>query len=65
LAEQLRAVENEAGWWVTPTRRVIVTPQIMIKIAEENHGETHWGIEAMIVDLQKSTVCVGMTGTAK
>ncbi|KAK4811227.1 hypothetical protein QYF61_022124, partial [Mycteria americana] len=65
LAEQLRAVENEDGWWVTPTRQVIVTPQIMIKIAEEKQRETHWGIEAMIVDLQKSIICVGMTGIVK
>ncbi|KAK4810467.1 hypothetical protein QYF61_004247, partial [Mycteria americana] len=54
LAKQLRAVENEDGWWVTPTRQVIVTPQIMIKIAEEKQRETHWGTEATIVDLQKS-----------
>ncbi|KAK4819205.1 hypothetical protein QYF61_026821 [Mycteria americana] len=61
LAEQLRAVENEDGWWVTPTQQIIVTPQIMINIAEEEHRETHGGIEAMIVDLQKSIICVGMT----
>ncbi|KAK4807175.1 hypothetical protein QYF61_024295 [Mycteria americana] len=54
LAEQLRAVENGDGWWVTSTRQVIVTPQIMIKIAEEKLRETHGGIEAMIVALQKS-----------
>ncbi|KAK4810609.1 hypothetical protein QYF61_007346 [Mycteria americana] len=65
LAEQLRAVENEDGWWVTSTRQVTVTPQIMIKIAEEKQRETHEGIEAMIVDLQKSIICVGMTAIVK
>ncbi|KAK4806820.1 hypothetical protein QYF61_005616 [Mycteria americana] len=65
LAEQLRAAENEDGWWVTPIRQVIVTPQIMIKIAEKKHRETHGGIEVMIVDLQKSVICVGMTGIVK
>ncbi|XP_074991807.1 uncharacterized protein LOC142074825 [Calonectris borealis] len=65
LAEQLKASQNAEGWWVTPEKQVIVTPQVMIELAREKHEQTHWGIDAMISNLKTFAVCVGMTGIVK
>ncbi|KAK4807131.1 hypothetical protein QYF61_018472 [Mycteria americana] len=65
LASLLKATINEEGWLVTPTKQVIVTPQVMTEIVKERHEETHWGSEAMISSLQDLIICIGMTGIVK
>jgi len=59
LAEQLKASQNTEGWWVTPEKRVIVTPQVMLELAKEKQAQTHWGVDAMVSSLKSSAVCVG------
>jgi len=65
LAEQLKVSQNTEGWWVTPEKQVIVTPQVMLELAKEKHAQTHWGVDAMVSSLKSSVVCVGMTRIIK
>ena len=65
LLEQLKASQNAEGWWVRPEKQVIVTPQVMLELAEEKHAQTHWGVDAVVLSLKSSAVCVGMTGVIK
>jgi len=65
LTEELKAPQNTQGWWVTPEKQGIVTPQVMLELAKEKHAQTHWGVDAMVYSLKSSAVCVGMTGIVK
>jgi len=65
LVEQLKASQNAEGWWVRPEKQGIVTPQVMLELAEEKHAQTHWGVDAVVSSLKSSAVCVGMTGVIK
>lgn len=65
LASLLKATTNGEGWLITPTKQVIVPPQIMTEIVEKRNEETHWGSEAMISSLQNLIIYVGMTGIVK
>jgi len=61
----LKTSQNTEGWWVTPEKQVIITPQVMLELAKEKHTQTHWGIDAMVSSLKSSVVCVGMTRVVK
>jgi len=65
LLEQLKASQNTEAWWVTPEKQGIVTPQVMLELANEKHAQTHWSADAMVSSLKSSVVCVGMTGIIK
>jgi len=41
LAKQLKTSQNTEGWWITPEKQVIVTPQVMLELAKEKHTQTH------------------------
>ena len=50
---------------MTPSHQVIVTQEIMRELANRQHQETHWGIEAVVEALKTQVLSVRMTGIVK
>jgi len=65
LAKKLRASQNTEGWWVTPEKQAIVTPQVTLTLPEEKHEQTHLGVDAMVSSLNTSVVSAEMIEITK
>ncbi|TRZ09178.1 hypothetical protein HGM15179_017934 [Zosterops borbonicus] len=57
----LKAEITESGWAVTPANQVVVPPLILWELAQQEHGNTHFGIENLLKHPKKVVIGKGMT----
>ncbi|XP_051635423.1 uncharacterized protein LOC127467479 isoform X1 [Manacus candei] len=65
LAVMMEAKKNIRGWYITPTRQVILPVRIMKAVLEMEHNKCHWGAEALVKFLKNEIFSNQMLTLAK